>query len=62
MKRTWPILIILLICFESYSQVTAKEDSITLRKIFDTALLDGMSYDWLDDLSNEIGSRLSGSY
>ncbi len=55
-------MIILLICFESNSQVTAKEDSITLRKIFDTALLEGMSYDWLDDLSNEIGSRLSGSY
>lgn len=62
MKRTWSILILLLICLDSYTQINAKEDSLTLRKIFDTALLDGKSYDWLDVLSNDIGSRLSGSY
>jgi hypothetical protein len=62
MKRTWSILILLLIFNESYSQTAAKEDSLTLRKIFDTALLEGKSYDWLDVLSNQIGSRLSGSY
>ncbi|MGB0146772.1 MAG: peptidase M28 family protein, partial [Flavobacteriaceae bacterium] len=32
-----------------------------LRKIYDKALTDGMAYDWLDHLSNEIGGRLSGS-
>jgi hypothetical protein len=32
-----------------------------MRSIFDKALLDGKSYDWLDHLSNEIGGRLSGS-
>ena len=62
MKRTWSVLILLFFCFESYSQAYTKEDSITLRNIFNTALLDGKSYDWLDHLSNEIGSRLSGSY
>jgi hypothetical protein len=62
MKRTCSVLILFLICFETYSQVEAKEDSITLRKIFDTALLEGKSYDWLDVLSNKIGNRLSGSY
>lgn len=45
----------------SFAQVSQKEDSIMLRKIFDAALLEGKSYDWLEYLSNEIGGRLSGS-
>jgi len=43
------------------AQHVNKEDSLTIRKIYDTALLDGKSYDWLDYLSNNIGGRLSGS-
>ncbi|GAA3522160.1 M28 family peptidase [Aquimarina addita] len=39
----------------------AKEDSLFLKKIYQTALLDGKSYAWLDHLSNQIGARLSGS-
>ena len=33
----------------------------TLRKIYQTALLDGQTYPWLAHLSNQIGGRLSGS-
>ena len=36
-------------------------DSLMVRNIYDMALLNGKSYDWLDHLSNEIGGRLSGS-
>lgn len=37
------------------------EDSLEIRKIYDMALLNGQAYSWLDHLSNEIGTRLSGS-
>ena len=33
----------------------------TLKKIYQTALLDGQTYPWLAHLSNQIGGRLSGS-
>ena len=33
----------------------------TIKKIYQTALLDGQSYPWLAHLSNQIGGRLSGS-
>ncbi len=36
-------------------------DEIKLRKIYDAALTQGKSYDWLNHLSNQIGGRLSGS-
>lgn len=42
-------------------QNNAKTDSIQIKQLFDTALLNGKSYSWLDYLSNEIGGRLSGS-
>ncbi|NND62743.1 MAG: M20/M25/M40 family metallo-hydrolase [Flavobacteriaceae bacterium] len=61
MIRIALICICLLFTAESFSQKVNKEDSITLRKIFDTALLNGQSYNWLDHLSNNIGGRLSGS-
>ena len=32
-----------------------------IKKIFNQALTNGKSYDWLDHLSNQIGGRLSGS-
>ncbi len=37
------------------------EDEIQVKKIYDAALLNGQSYQWLDYLSNSIGGRLSGS-
>lgn len=38
------------------------DDSKMIDRIYDTSLLNGKSYDWLDHLSNQIGGRLSGSY
>ena len=37
------------------------ENSIFIDKIYDEALANGNSYEWLDYLSNQIGGRLSGS-
>ncbi|GAB4159699.1 MAG: M28 family peptidase [Winogradskyella sp.] len=41
--------------------VTAQSDEATLKTIYKTSLTNGMSYQWLDYLSNTIGGRLSGS-
>lgn len=38
-----------------------QQDSIQIKKIFNTALTEGKSYEWLRDLTQNIGSRLSGS-
>jgi len=40
---------------------TNKTDSTTIKKLYNTALLNGQCYQWLDVLSNDIGGRLSGS-
>ncbi|MFL1895985.1 M20/M25/M40 family metallo-hydrolase [Aquimarina sp. 2-A2] len=58
--------IIICFCLVATAQINAqstvsKEDKAQLKKIYDTALLEGNSYQWLDHLSNQIGARLSGS-
>ena len=40
---------------------SAQTDDETIKKIYDTSLSNGKSYEWLDYLSNQIGGRLSGS-
>ncbi|MBL4746935.1 MAG: M20/M25/M40 family metallo-hydrolase [Flavobacteriaceae bacterium] len=40
---------------------THHQDSTVIRAIFDTALSDGKGYEWLRDLTQNIGHRLSGS-
>lgn len=53
---------ILALClFISGLALAQTEDEKQIRSIFDTALTDGMAYDWLNHLSNQIGGRLSGS-
>ena len=42
-------------------QLSAQTDAEILEKIYSTSLNEGKSYSWLDHLSNQIGSRLSGS-
>lgn len=54
------LLILIAICGVS-AFAKAQNDSIQIRKIYDEALKNGNSYEWLDYLSNQIGSRLSGS-
>lgn len=43
------------------SLVAQEKIEPTIKKIYQTALLDGQSYPWLAHLSNQIGGRLSGS-
>ncbi len=61
MKKVFILLLIFCLASKGFSQKIIKEDSLTIKKIYDMALLHGMSYDWLDYLSNQIGGRLSGS-
>lgn len=53
-------IVVIIICL-SCAFAKAQEDATQLKKIYDTALTQGNSYQWLDYLSNQIGSRLSGS-
>ena len=53
-------LLIVAFSVSLHSQNT-NENSIFIDKIYDEALANGNSYDWLDYLSNQIGGRLSGS-
>ena len=41
--------------------VFAQEDSAAVQSMYHSSLRNGMSYAWLDHLSNNIGGRLSGS-
>ncbi|GAB3986393.1 M28 family peptidase [Spirosoma daeguense] len=57
MKKTITLLLILLV---HYVQAQTS-DSLTIRKIYDEALSNGKSYEWLRYLTKKIGPRLSGS-
>ena len=61
MKKYFLLLTTIVALNSINAQTNFQKDSLTMRTIFDVALLDGKSYDWLDYLSNEIGGRLSGS-
>jgi len=50
---------IILCCFFTFDY--AQEDETVLKTLYTASLTNGMSYNWLDHLSNEIGGRLSGS-
>ena len=41
--------------------INAQEDEKIIENMYHSSLSNGMSYSWLDHLSNEIGGRLSGS-
>ncbi len=51
-------ILLLLFVFQSYAQ---SEDERQIKALYDAALTQGKSYDWLNYLSNQIGGRLSGS-
>jgi hypothetical protein len=54
--------IVLFYCSFAVTAVFAQtDDSIALRSIYSEILSNGKSYSWLEDLSNNIGGRLSGS-
>ncbi|WP_423738462.1 M20/M25/M40 family metallo-hydrolase [Christiangramia lutea] len=62
MRSFCSMLLLLFSGLMMHSQSNTITDSLNIRKVYDMSLLNGKSYDWLDHLSNEIGSRLSGSY
>lgn len=61
MKKQVIFLFILLVVSSSLCAQDIANDSIMIKKIYDTALTNGKSYEWLDHISNKIGPRLSGS-
>lgn len=58
MKKYTLFILLLSMCFSFAQQ---QRDSLILKSIYKTALLNGNAYDWLDHLTNQIGGRLSGS-
>ena len=53
--------ILLFFCLSLNSQI--KDSNVEfIDKIYDEALSNGKSFEWLDYLSNQIGGRLSGSF
>ena len=57
MKKTITLLFTILV---GYAQAQ-NADSIAIRKIYNEALANGKSYEWLRYLTKQIGPRLSGS-
>ena len=57
--KKFTLFILLFVVYFSYAQ--QQRDSLILKSIYKTALLNGQAYDWLDYLTNQIGGRLSGS-
>ncbi len=64
------IAVILLVALSSFNglktvkisePIINKTDSTVVKQLFNLALSNGKSYQWLNDLSNNIGGRLSGS-
>ena len=57
--KKFTLFLLLFVVYFSYAQ--QQRDSLILKSIYKTALLNGQAYDWLDYLTNQIGGRLSGS-
>ncbi len=55
MKAVFPLLLLSTLAFSQ------SPDEVMLKDIYKSALTDNHCYSWLDDLSNKIGQRLSGS-
>lgn len=54
--------IALFACLLAFTGFSQSADEKKIKEIYETALTNGQSYQWLDYLSNQIGSRLSGSF
>src|SRR5690349_3221061 len=58
MKKVLLTLSYFLFLISAFAQT---QDESTIRQLFDKALTQGKSYQWLEYLSTKVGSRLSGS-
>ena len=56
MKHTLGLIFI----FLQVLTIQGQTDQQLIRTLYDNSLTNGMSYQWLDYLSNQIGGRLSG--
>jgi hypothetical protein len=54
-------VVILFFLFTLGLYAQSSVDSLFVRQVYDLELTRGMSYEWLRDLSTDIGGRLSGS-
>ncbi|WP_298236809.1 M20/M25/M40 family metallo-hydrolase [uncultured Algibacter sp.] len=55
--------LLIAVCFLTFSfNSISQTDEEVIKDIYKTSLTNGQSYHWLNFLSNQIGSRLSGSY
>ena len=61
MKTRFLIILLFLVVSLFTTKANSQADETVLKTIYSTSLTNGMSYDWLDHLSNNIGGRLSGS-
>lgn len=61
MLRTLPITLAMLGLAFTPATFAQRDDADMIRHIYDLALTEGKSYEWLAHLSNQIGGRLSGS-
>ena len=61
MKTRFLIILLFLVACLFTTKANSQADETVLKTIYSTSLTNGMSYDWLDHLSNNIGGRLSGS-
>ncbi len=52
---------LLLFVFSTFNLYSQSTDEVMLKQIYKSALTESTCYSWLDDLSNQIGHRLSGS-
>lgn len=52
---------LLLFVFSTIASYSQSTDEVMLKQIYKSALTESTCYSWLDDLSNQIGHRLSGS-
>jgi hypothetical protein len=60
--RLLSLIVVFTLQFELSAQTSEKDaDAAVIRKIYDSALSDGICYLWLEHLSLRIGHRLSGS-
>ena len=58
MKKISLIAILSFVCFSTNAQT---KDSISMKRIFNETLLNGNAYQWLYDLTENIGPLLAGS-
>lgn len=62
MNNLYTGILTLFLLLGNHAFAKAQQDSLNIRNIYNESLSRGQSYQWLDHLSNQIGSRLSGSY